>query len=67
MNKRLQAELWEIQVLLYWLLGFLIIHWGDWHWVGWISIGYGWFTFVMCYVKIVQANIKDRKHEQERS
>lgn len=45
-----KINIYEVQVLLYWILGELILHFGTWHWVGWISIGYGWLTFAYVIV-----------------
>lgn len=42
-------NIYEVQAILYWILGELILHLGSWHWLGWISICYGWFTFVYCF------------------
>ena len=44
MNRFWKANIYEIQTILYWILGELILHFGQWHWVGWISIIYGWTT-----------------------
>lgn len=41
-----KINIYEVQVILYWILGVLILHLGTWHWLGWLSIGYGWLTFV---------------------
>lgn len=41
----LRVNIYETQCILYWILGVLILHLGTWHWLGWLSIGYGWLTF----------------------
>jgi uncharacterized membrane protein len=54
MNKyRLQAELWETQLILYWILGFLLLHTsnGVLHFLGWLAVLWGLITFV-CVVKL---------------
>ncbi len=40
-----RVNIYEMQAILYWILGVLILHLGTWHWLGWLSIGWGWFTF----------------------
>ena len=55
---------YEIQALLYWILGVLIIHFGAWAWVGWLAIAYGWLTVVVTFVYgVVHRN--DLRQEQE--
>lgn len=39
-NKVLQAELWEIQIILYWILGAILFATGH-SILGWIATGYG--------------------------
>lgn len=46
MNPIVKANVYEIQTILYWILGVLILHLGTWHWLGWVSIGYGWLTML---------------------
>ncbi len=40
-----KINVYETQTILYWILGVLILHLGTWHWLGWLSIGYGWLNF----------------------
>jgi hypothetical protein len=49
MNLTTTINVYETQVILYWILGVLILHIGDWHWLGWISIWYGWLTLGFCF------------------
>lgn len=44
-----KINIYEIQAILYWILGELILHLGTWHWLGWLSIGYGWLTFAYTF------------------
>lgn len=46
MRQFYRINIYETQAILYWILGVLILNIGTWHWLGWISIGYGWFTFL---------------------
>lgn len=46
MKHFLRVNIYETQTILYWILGELILHLGTWHWLGWLTLGYGWFTFV---------------------
>lgn len=41
-----KINIYELQAILYWILGELILHLGSWYWLGWVSIGWGWITFV---------------------
>ena len=41
---------YETQVLLYWILGVLILNIGELHWVGWLSIVWGWMTALYTFV-----------------
>ena len=52
--------MYEIQVILYWILGVTILNGGG-HTVGWIVIGYGWFVFVVtiAYVIAKSKQLKD--------
>ena len=52
--EQLKFNIYEIQVILYWILGVLIINIGEWHWVGWIAIGYGWFCQIITISLIVE-------------
>ena len=58
MNHFWKINIYEIQALLYWILGFLIIHYGDWQWVGWVSIVWGWITFI--YMGFFAVKHKDK-------
>jgi hypothetical protein len=46
MNTEVKINVYETQAILYWILGVLVLHLGSWDWLGWLSIGYGWFTFI---------------------
>lgn len=50
MNYFIKISVFEVQASLFWILGVLILHLGTWHWVGWLSIVWGWFTFVTIFV-----------------
>ncbi len=41
-----KINIYETQMILYWILGELILHLGQWHWLGWVSIIYGWTILV---------------------
>lgn len=44
-TRRIKAEIWEIQVLLYWLLSLALFETG--HPIfGWIALGWSVFTFL---------------------
>jgi hypothetical protein len=49
-----KANIYEIQSLLFWILGFLIIHFGDWKWVGWLCIVYGFMTMIYTFYFIAK-------------
>ena len=56
-----KTNIFEVQVLLYWILGVLILNIGEWHWLGWLSIAWGWFTFiyVLCFAWKYRHELKD--------
>lgn len=60
MNKHLQSELWEIQVILYWILGVLLFN-NDHPYLGWTVMVWGTISFIGAIVKKAQAVIEDKK------
>ena len=50
MKQFYRINIYETQAILYFILGFLIIHFGDWKWLGWLAIGWGWITFFSIFV-----------------
>ena len=58
MNYFWKINIYETQALLYWILGFLILHFGDWKWIGWVAIVWGWFTFI--YLTLFTAKNADK-------
>lgn len=42
MDKKLQAEIWEVQIILYWILSVLLFSAGH-SILGWIAFAYGLF------------------------
>jgi len=60
--RRLKAELWEIQVILYWILGTMLLH--DGHTIGgWIAVGYGVLTLVSCYALLIKDRVMEKLEE----
>jgi hypothetical protein len=59
MSQELKFNLYEIQVVLYWILGVLILNIGEWHWVGWISILYGWVVAILT-VEMIISQVKKK-------
>lgn len=49
-----KIQMYETQVILYWILGVLILHLGGREWVGWLAIGYGWFTLAYTLIFAVK-------------
>lgn len=39
-----------MQALLFWIIGELVLNIGQWKWVGWLAIVYGWLTFISALV-----------------
>ena len=56
-----KVNVYEIQCILYWILGVMILHIGTWHWVGWISIGWGWITFIFTTIFAIKHREDIRK------
>lgn len=56
----IKANVYEIQALLYCILGELILHLGTWKWLGGLSIGYGILVFISC-IFIVGKGVKEDK------
>ncbi len=56
----MRANMYEIQALLYWILGELILHLGSFVWVGWLCIGYGFFTFISAIVVVIAGAVKEK-------
>jgi len=57
MNHFYRVNIYETQAILYWILGFLILHFGDWRWLGWVSIVWGWLTFAsVIFLSIKNSN-----------
>lgn len=55
-DQRLQAELWEIQVLLYWILAFMLLNFSEdrfLHVLGWVCVSWSIVTFAATMKKIV--------------
>lgn len=63
MDKRLQAEIWETQIWLMWLLAFALLHWGGStaHVLGWIVIVWSIVTFIGIWAKLFSARVDDLK------
>jgi hypothetical protein len=62
MNKhRLQAELWETQVLLYWILAFLLLHTANriLHFLGWLSVAWTVITIYGTINLLIKAHRDD--------
>jgi hypothetical protein len=62
MNKyRLQAELWEIQIILYWILAFLLLHTtsATLHFLGWLAVGWTVFTIIGTIKLLLRAVSED--------
>ena len=45
MKTFLRINTYETQAILYWILGVLVLQGPNWHWVGWISVIWGFITF----------------------
>lgn len=58
MKHFLKVNIYETQAILYWILGVLVVNLGTWHWLGWVSITWGWLTFI-------SALSLTMKHEEE--
>jgi len=56
-----KIQIYEIQVLLYWILGVLILNIGQWKWVGWVAIVYGWLT-VLYLLLYTGKNVEEIKN-----
>lgn len=61
MKQFYRVNIYEIQGILYWILGVLIIHLGSWHWLGWVSIIWGWITQFSIFIITIRhlKEIKD--------
>lgn len=53
-DQGLQAELYEIQIILYWILG-AILYFNGHHILGWISAGYGFICMPSTIWKMYKA------------
>lgn len=60
----LKVNIYETQTILYWILGVLILHLGTWHWLGWLSIVWGWLTFFYALI-FTAKNLEKIKNEFE--
>lgn len=58
MNPRLQAEIWEIQMLLMWIVSFLLIHFSTLtiaHTLGWALTGWSVIIFLGINTLLIKA------------
>ena len=49
-----KINIYEIQHILYWILGVLILNIGEWHLFGWTCIVYGWFNFAFTTIYTIK-------------
>jgi len=55
----IKANVYETQAILYFILGELILHLGDFKWLGWTCIIYGWITFVVAILIVIKGAKQD--------
>lgn len=60
MNKKLKAEIWEIQVILYWILSLLLFQYHH-PILGWAVLVWSVISFIGMFVLLIQAKIEERK------
>lgn len=65
MNYFLRINLYEIQAILYWILGEIILHFGNIIWLGWSAIIFGWLTFITTLVITIRHKEELKKYFNE--